>query len=377
MHKLYVVSLVIVVVLIAGIVLADQIIFSTYYPAPYGRYRQFSTTGLTTLATDEFGNEGTTALVGIGTTEPRHILHVTENAPYPKFSAVVFTNTGVGSSGVEIRTAAVNTASGGYPYLDFARGSTSDNGGGVPDGTARIWNAMDGTNKLFFGLNYPDTTRPDQPKLTIQENGNVGIGTNVPKAILDLDVSTRADADKTGFLPPRMNQAQLDAIEATAEEGSVAYNTTNGELNYRDGTNWRAIGEGGIVNATMYDGSVSLLEIYDGDFNPAVNYTIDITDFPQINNDTKALLIHINIRTADNNQGYLGYKKPSDLNWKYLRGNPDHADQVRSDNVDEVNTTHGQNVVQWFQLENGRIQFRIWNQGGPDVIIDAQGEMTN
>jgi len=76
MKKWQIAGLVIAVVLIAGIVLADQMTFSTYYPAPYGRYRQFSTTGLTLLATDEFGNEGATALVGIGTTDPGFKLHV-------------------------------------------------------------------------------------------------------------------------------------------------------------------------------------------------------------------------------------------------------------------------------------------------------------
>jgi len=76
MRKFYIVGLVVVIALIVGIVYADQMTFSTYYPAPYGRYRQFSTTGLTTLATDEFGNEGPTALVGIGTTNPNKKLEV-------------------------------------------------------------------------------------------------------------------------------------------------------------------------------------------------------------------------------------------------------------------------------------------------------------
>jgi len=76
MKKYHIVSLVIAVVLIVGIVYADQMVFSTYYPAPYGRYREFSTTGLTTLATDEFGNEGASALVGIGTTNPQAMLEI-------------------------------------------------------------------------------------------------------------------------------------------------------------------------------------------------------------------------------------------------------------------------------------------------------------
>jgi len=63
-------------ILLIGIAVADEINISTYYPAPYGRYREFSTTGKTLLATDEFGNEGPNAKVGIGTTEPNVELDV-------------------------------------------------------------------------------------------------------------------------------------------------------------------------------------------------------------------------------------------------------------------------------------------------------------
>jgi len=87
MKKYHITVLIVVVVLVAGVVLADTTTLSTYYPAPYGRYRQFSTTGLTTLATDEFGNEGPTALVGIGTTDPTQQLEITESFQLPKTTA--------------------------------------------------------------------------------------------------------------------------------------------------------------------------------------------------------------------------------------------------------------------------------------------------
>jgi len=69
MRKLYIFGLIAVALLVIGIAIADEIKFSTYYPAPAGMYREFSTTGKTTLATDEFGIE-TDARVGIGTTDP-------------------------------------------------------------------------------------------------------------------------------------------------------------------------------------------------------------------------------------------------------------------------------------------------------------------
>jgi len=130
MRKFYIVGLVVAIALTFGLVYADQITFSTYYPAPYGRYREFSTTGKTTLATDEFGNEGATAVVGIGTSQPQAILDI----------------------------------------------SSTD----------------------------------------------------------------------SGFLPPRMTDAQLTIIEAIAAEGSVAYNDDQDGLVYHDGTEWQSVGGGGF-----------------------------------------------------------------------------------------------------------------------------------
>ena len=43
-----------------------------------------------------------------------------------------------------------------------------------------------------------------------------------------------------------MSDTQLDAIKTTAAEGSVAYNTTDDELNYHDGNDWKPIGGGGV-----------------------------------------------------------------------------------------------------------------------------------
>ena len=147
MRKLYIVSLVAIAALIIGLAYAEQITFSTYYPAPFGVYNQ-----------------------------------------------MVVRTLGIGDNN---------------------------------------------NDSIINNLDAPDpTTNPND----LWVAGKVGIGTTSPKAILDLDVSTRADIDKTGFLPPRMTQDQLDTIKAAAEEGSVAYNTTTDVLNYRDGTSWKPLG---------------------------------------------------------------------------------------------------------------------------------------
>jgi len=148
MRRLYILAL---TLLIVGAVYADQITFSTYYPAPFGVYREM------------------------------RIMRVAIGDTYHK--------------------------AGDHPW---------DTDGGAPEA---------------------DEIHQDADLVV---EGRVGIGTAQPKAILDLDVSNRADGDKTGFLPPRMTQAQLDTIEGAAEEGSVAYNDDQDELVYHDGTSWKS-----------------------------------------------------------------------------------------------------------------------------------------
>jgi hypothetical protein len=78
---------------------------------------------------------------------------------------------------------------------------------------------------------------------------NVGIGTSFPdsSAILELKNSSK------GFLPPRMNLTQRNAILLPAT-GLIIYNTSSNGLEYYNGTSWNStahyIGEsygGGIV----------------------------------------------------------------------------------------------------------------------------------
>jgi hypothetical protein len=91
----------------------------------------------------------------------------------------------------------------------------------------------------YFGSGYcwpPDSCANNvDTNADLVVEGNVGIGTPNPQAILDLDVRTRIVAGQTGsgFLPPRMTSAELGNIQ-NPPEASIAYDTTRHDLMYRD-----------------------------------------------------------------------------------------------------------------------------------------------
>jgi len=86
-----------------------------------------------------------------------------------------------------------------------------------------------GNFALSFGTNNTERVR-------IDNSGNVGIGTTSPNAAALLDVTSTTQ----GFLPPRMTEAERDAI-STPPAGLMAYNTTTDKLNFYNGTAWEAV----------------------------------------------------------------------------------------------------------------------------------------
>lgn len=69
-------------------------------------------------------------------------------------------------------------------------------------------------------------------------SGKVGIGTNTPLAALDITSTT------SGFLPPRMNTTQRNAI-ASATAGLVIYNTETSQHEFFNGSIWQSMGASG------------------------------------------------------------------------------------------------------------------------------------
>lgn len=71
--------------------------------------------------------------------------------------------------------------------------------------------------------------------LAITAGAQVKVGDN--PAVLKPSAMLEVEASDKGFLPPRMTQAQRDAI-VSPEAGLVIYNTTSNCLNYRNTTAW-------------------------------------------------------------------------------------------------------------------------------------------
>lgn len=91
------------------------------------------------------------------------------------------------------------------------------------------------------------------------DNGNIGIGTTTPEPSAILDIKST----EKGFVPPRMTQAQRDAISNPAN-GLLIYQTDGATgFHYYNGSNWIGItgsGAGAISNSSCID--------YDGNAYP-------------------------------------------------------------------------------------------------------------
>ncbi len=87
-------------------------------------------------------------------------------------------------------------------------------------------------------------------RMSIDANGNIGIGTSAPESILDITSTTAA------LIPPRMTTAQKNAI-ATPIEGSVLYDNDLDCLSLYTDANWECIEtrdlKSGIIGKMYYE----------------------------------------------------------------------------------------------------------------------------
>ncbi len=79
----------------------------------------------------------------------------------------------------------------------------------------------------------------------VSATGALGIGTSSPAASALLDLTSTT----TGFLPPRMTTTQMNAIASPAA-GLTVYNSTDGAIEYYDGTAWWEAGSTSAAGTT-------------------------------------------------------------------------------------------------------------------------------
>lgn len=152
--------------------------------------------------------ENSTDYVGIGTTNPGANLHIAATSA---------------GSPVKINIDAADVAS--------AASIRFENGGGL--GKAEIWYDIAGekfTVKAISPGSVLNLWGRDNDGISVDQHGDVGIGTTSPQGALDVSSTTGA------FIVPRMTTAQRNAL--TAVNGMIVYNTTNDQFNFYENGAW-------------------------------------------------------------------------------------------------------------------------------------------
>ena len=116
-------------------------------------------------------------------------------------------------------------------WLNFFTGTGTAPSAAVSGQGALYWKSNTvfrlGTSTSTAGAGFVDMVR-------IDENGNVGIGTNAPEALLDISSTTN------GVLLPRMTTTQVNAISSPST-GLTVYNTTLNTLCFYNGSAWQKL----------------------------------------------------------------------------------------------------------------------------------------
>ncbi|NDE90620.1 MAG: hypothetical protein EB059_05720 [Alphaproteobacteria bacterium] len=202
-----------------------------------------------------------TGNVGIGTAAPTKMLEVNgdikTNGTSGNYSVIgynasyapgdtyntYFGNTANSGMGIFLNYTARNYLSNSTltnGSLSFADGN-SDLGMGIKDaGVDSRMLALFNNNTSVGSIRFD--TGGNTGQMYIDAAGSVGVGTTAPDAtaLLDLTSTTR------GMLPPRMSNAQRNAISSPTT-GLTVYNTTTKTLDTYNGSTWIAVGSNSVA----------------------------------------------------------------------------------------------------------------------------------
>ena len=125
------------------------------------------------------------------------------------------------------------------------------------EATDKIWQFVHkqvGPSLNSLHVNYsPDNGTTWNTRMAINPAGSVGIGTTTPAAtaLLELNSTTQ------GFLPPRLNQAQITTLATqNPPAGLMVYNNNTNQLNFYNGTTWTVVeskSAGGGLTQVVFD----------------------------------------------------------------------------------------------------------------------------
>jgi hypothetical protein len=106
---------------------------------------------------------------------------------------------------------------------------------GTPDSHTFFAHQTDGGSYIAFATTPPGARNTDRrlERMRLNSVGNLGIGTGLPNDSARLEVASTT----SGFLPPRMTEAQRDLI-STPPNGLMLYNTTTDKLQVRAAGVW-------------------------------------------------------------------------------------------------------------------------------------------
>ena len=184
------------------------------------------------------GTTVSTGAVGIGTAAPFSTFTLHVRGP-PGGIALENSDVATTSTGFAFYQSAMPTAADqrlGYFLFGTNNGGTARHGAMLSAYTEAAWSGSSlGTSLRFETTPVGSTTRVE--RLRVTGSGLVGIGTTAPAASAQLDITSTA----RGFLPPRMTEAQRDAISSPAT-GLIVYNTDDNTVDFYDGDSWEVVG---------------------------------------------------------------------------------------------------------------------------------------
>ncbi|SMP03634.1 hypothetical protein [Chryseobacterium profundimaris] len=171
------------------------------------------------------------------------------------------------------RSSTATAVSPGYYYFYNPNGASNGNVkggewramGGMTsigaDTTNDAWINEASTNAVKLGTKSDGTARAAGADFVAKDDGSVGIGTNLPKATLDVTANTRDGSKPEGFIAPRLTGDEIKAGDPQydiPQTGTIVYATsaptnpktfktsgiTEAGYYYFDGAVWKSLGMG-------------------------------------------------------------------------------------------------------------------------------------